>query len=218
MCFSATASFSVAGILTGIGIASVYKNKLKSHRMFASIPFFFAVQQFFEGLLWLKISAQNNLLNDVFSYIFLIFAFILWPIWIPISLSNTEKMFLKRRILRVFGVFGAFFSLCSTYILMTFNIEAQVLSCHISYNFSFNNHLNTVALIFYCIVVVVPFFVSSLSCSKLFGASLIFSLLMTYLFARIALTSVWCFFAAILSILVFVSILKENSAGKILKL
>jgi len=44
MCFSATASFVLSGILAGVGAASLAKTSLPSHRMLAAIPLVFAVR------------------------------------------------------------------------------------------------------------------------------------------------------------------------------
>jgi hypothetical protein len=46
---------------------------------------------------------------------------------------------------------------------------------------------------------VVPFFVSTMRRAKLMGGVLVLALIATFIIERQALTSVWCFFAAILS-------------------
>ena len=50
----------------------------------------------------------------------------------------------------------------------------------------------------------------SISRAKLMGTVLVLSLLATFLIERQALTSVWCFFAAILSVLIVLSISKDH--------
>jgi hypothetical protein len=56
----------------------------------------------------------------------------------------------------------------------------------------------------------VPFFVSTISRAKLMGTVLVLSLLATFVIERQALTSVWCFFAAILSVLIVLSISRDH--------
>ena len=56
MCFSATGSFALSGVLAGIGTVSVARNASKQTAMFASIPLIFAAQQAAEGIVWLTIS------------------------------------------------------------------------------------------------------------------------------------------------------------------
>jgi len=62
----------------------------------------------------------------------------------------------------------------------------------------------------YVLPTVVPFFVSTISRAKLMGTVLFLSLLATFLIERQALTSVWCFFAAILSVLIVLSISRDH--------
>lgn len=54
MCFSATASFSVAAITAMIGIAAVKHVKRPRDLMVAGVPVLFAAQQAVEGFLWLQ--------------------------------------------------------------------------------------------------------------------------------------------------------------------
>lgn len=72
MCFLATASFSAGIVLTVIGVASIKKSNHKSQLLFASNPFFFGLQQFAEGILWLTIPRGNYfVLQKIATYIYL---------------------------------------------------------------------------------------------------------------------------------------------------
>src|SRR5690348_1383449 len=84
MCFSATGSFAIAGVLAGLGAASMVRNSSKAQRMFAAIPFIFAAQQATEGIVWLTIhDGQHASLHRLAVGAFLGFALIVWPIWLP---------------------------------------------------------------------------------------------------------------------------------------
>ena len=84
MCFSASASFGAGVVLSVIGVASIKKAKSPTQIIFASIPLIFAVQQITEGFLWLSLTHSNFAsLKQVTTYIFLFFAQIVWPIWVP---------------------------------------------------------------------------------------------------------------------------------------
>src|SRR5579862_8446929 len=63
----------------------------------------------------------------------------------------------------------------------------------------------------YVIPAVVPFFVSTMRKAKIMGAVLTASLLLTFVIEREALTSVWCFFAAILSVVIVLGISGQHS-------
>ena len=83
MCFSATASFTAAAVLALTGVISVASAPKKRWLLFALIPFLFSLQQFFEGVIWINGGGSGNF--------FLFFAFVIWPIWIPVSLLLIEK-------------------------------------------------------------------------------------------------------------------------------
>src|SRR5476649_1319487 len=92
MCFSASASFGAGAVLLVMGITSLKKSSKPSQILFASIPLFFALQQITEGFLWL------SLLHPLYAscrwpatYLFLLFAQIIWPIWVPLSIRLLEK-------------------------------------------------------------------------------------------------------------------------------
>ena len=85
MCFSAEASFSLSVVLVSAGVYCV-KNTTSKNRLLlpvAFIPFFFAIQQFSEGWVWLGLHWDNNALVKIFAMVFLFFAVVFWPFWIP---------------------------------------------------------------------------------------------------------------------------------------
>jgi hypothetical protein len=67
-----------------------------------------------------------------------------------------------------------------------------------------------VLLAAYALPTVLPFFVSSASLARATGAALVVSLVAAVIIEWDALTSVWCFFAAILSGLVLAAVVLEN--------
>jgi len=84
-------------ILSTIGVISLKQVKTASQIPFASIPLIFAAQQFTEGVLWLALPSSTNLiLQTITTYIFLFFAQVLWPIWVPFSILKLEMDKRKR--------------------------------------------------------------------------------------------------------------------------
>lgn len=61
----------------------------------------------------------------------------------------------------------------------------------------------SIAFVFYLITTIVPFFVSSARRMWVFGILIAVSCIVTGFFFSQYLTSVWCFFAAIISIIVY---------------
>src|SRR5687768_18398485 len=96
MCFSATASFGAGIVLSTIGIATIKKAQRREQLAFAAIPLLFAVQQFSEGFVWVGLQNSNALMASAGTYVFLFFAQVLWPFWVPWSVMILEKKETRR--------------------------------------------------------------------------------------------------------------------------
>ena len=132
MCFSTTASFVSGAILTAIGVASINKIQNKSQILFACIPFIFAIQQFAEGFVWLSLlNSTNHLWQHISTYCFLIFAIVIWPAWVPLSMLLIETKHKRKIALGIVSGLGILFSILSSFYLVFYNSEAQLTSYHI---------------------------------------------------------------------------------------
>jgi hypothetical protein len=200
MCFSAEASFAGGVIISAIGVATIKKVHNPSQLIFASIPLFFGIQQFAEGLVWMTIPNPDyaNVLK-ISTYVFLIMADFLWPMMIPLAVLFMEENKKKKRILRVFSIAGLTLSMYYAFCLLSFNIYPQISGYHILYKTDFPKSLSMIAFVIYLIVTITPLFVSSIKRTHLLGALMFLSCLVTAIFFRQYLTSVWCFFAALIS-------------------
>src|SRR5258708_7431556 len=88
MCFSAQASFAASAALLPAGVYCV-GSPLRwrwGMLLLALVPLAFSVQQFAEGLVWRGLEQGDALLVQNASVLFLFFAIVFWPFWIPLSL------------------------------------------------------------------------------------------------------------------------------------
>jgi len=204
MCFSAEASFAGGIIISAIGVATVTKVHKSSQLVFASIPLFFGVQQIMEGTLWLTIPlAEYADLQKISTYIFLIMADFLWPTMIPLSVLLMEEKPRRRKILKILLGMGVALSLYYAYCIISFTVTPQIMGYHILYNTTFPRSLSMPAFIVYLVVTITPLFISSIKRTHLMGILMFLSCLVTAIFFTQFLTSVWCFFAALLSVVIF---------------
>ena len=213
MCFSATGSFSVAAVIAGIGAVAVRRAPPPSHRMLAAVPLLFAAQQVAEGIVWTTIGHPAHAgLQSLGVAVFLGFALVFWPMWVPISLFVAEKNLRRRRALAVLSWIGVLVGGYASVLLIRGRPVAHVAGHSIAYSYVERGPALVLALYLpgYVLPTVVPFFVSTISRAKLMGTVLIVSLLATFLIERQALTSVWCFFAAILSVIVVLSLGEDH--------
>ena len=204
MCFSPEASFTGGVLIFSIGIATVKNVHKPNQLVFAIIPLFFGIQQITEGFLWL--SLQNPgfpNIQKVTSTFFLIMAEVLWPMVIPLSVLLMEENKTKKRILKGLLALGILLSAYYAYCLTNFTVNPQIVRYHIQYNNDFPVAFRNLAFAIYLIATIAPLFVSSIKRMRYLGILMFLSCLISALFFMQYLTSVWCFFAAFISIVIF---------------
>jgi len=212
MCFSATGSFAISGVLTAVGAASVARNSARPLRMFAAIPLIFAFQQAAEGSVWLTMDGVHAAVHRLAVNGFLSIALLVWPTWMPFALKLAERDPGRRRALAALSWMGVAVAICAAVWLVRFNPTAEVAGHSIRYRYS-PNASDAEALLYllvYAVPAVAPFFVSTVRLSPTIGVMLIVSLIAATIVEKDALASVWCFFAAMLSVLVLVAVEREG--------
>ena len=200
MCFSPEASFAGGVIISAIGVVTLKKIHKPSQILFACIPLFFGFQQFAEGFVWLTLPMPDHILFlKIFVYIFLITAQVIWPVMIPLSVLLMEKSNKKKETLKVLLLIGVALSMYYAFCLLNFHINPRIEGFHIIYYNDFPESLSMIATIIYLIVTIPPLFISSVNRTHLLGILMTFSCIVSVIFFKQYLTSVWCFFAALIS-------------------
>jgi hypothetical protein len=214
MCFSAQASFIAAGTLTAIGLLStrtaIHNKKLLP---LATTPLFFALQQAAEGFVWITLhnNTMPNYLHATSMYSFVFFAGIWWPTWVPLTMLCLETNPARRRLLFSTLFFGATTSLLYLISMIIQPVTVAIVGHHLyyptlSYPFGSGNTIlqyidNTIPEL-YLIATVLPFFLSSIRYMWTIGLIMGLACLTSQLFYHPTTASVWCFFAAIASMLI----------------
>ncbi|HRQ63215.1 MAG TPA: hypothetical protein PLU71_05115 [Candidatus Dependentiae bacterium] len=212
MCFSATSSFAAAGMLAGIGVLSLIHVRKKEQYLMAGIPFGFALQQLTEGFIWQQYGLKSSTYMQIMMYIFLLFAFVIWPMWIPAAVFASEHNKRRRKLLFYNVLWGMLVAVYGAYILITYPITVQITNHSIEYVFGHKISTEYVWIVYlfdYVLATILPFFISSKKIHKVFGGLLAGSLVLTYFVWTVTLVSVWCFFVALLSMLIFIDVYKK---------
>jgi hypothetical protein len=204
MCFSPEASFAGGVIISAVGVTTIKKIHSPAQIVFASIPLFFGIQQIAEGFLWMTL-ADHDFLNiqKISTYLFLIMAQVIWPSMIPVSIMLMSDKIKRKKILRILSGIGVSLSIYYAFCLLTFNVSPQISGYHILYENDFPQSLSNPAFSVYLIVTITPLFVSGVKRTWLLGILMSLSCLVSVFFFTQYLTSVWCFFAALISGVIF---------------
>lgn len=208
MCFSAAASFAAGGALSVAGGLTIAQVKEKSELPLASIPLLFGIQQAIEGAVWLSFSSP--ILNTIATYAYSMFSHVLWPIFVPLSVLLIENDPTRKNILRLISFLGLAVGLYLLYFIVFEPVTAHVINNSIAYH---SPHLYVYLIMaLYLIVTCGSCLFSSHRIINLFGVVLLISFAIAAWFFVDTFFSVWCFFAAVLSIIVY-WYFQSNSAG-----
>ncbi len=186
----------------------------------AAVPLLFATQQFCEGLVWLGFAREDAVLIEKASVAYLFFALAVWPFWIPFSVLFIEPRKGRRLLLGFLTILG----LVWTWVYLPLFLEpsrwlvTEVPHDHHSVEYKFENlpafqigstdtsDLWTVGY-FLSVAIALVMFAGRPTVNPVSKAvSTIAALALPVLFAICwvvywyAFASVWCFFAAWLSL------------------
>lgn len=207
MCFSPTASFTAAAVLGGIGILTLKETKYPNEVPLALFPLLFAIQQFIEGLLWLNLLHHGDWDTQLLligSYAF--FAGVIWPIYVPVSISMLEPNPDSKRTMLLIALIGAALASYAGLVIWMQIYSAEIINNCIYYDF-LTPPFSAVMQIAYVIAVCGPFFLSSRRWLRWIGGFNFIGFILANYFYHDFLTSVWCFYAAMLSGLIYLDFL-----------
>ena len=239
MCFSATVSYSAAVVLVSTGVYAVQQARRLSppYLLWALIPVLFGVQQAFEGGVWQALTAGNANAVVPFALGFHFFSHFLWLWWLPlcsylVEPDQTSKIGkLRKRVIGGCAIFGAFAG-ALVYSVMLFHPEWMSVAVRehsiiydfvVPYNITIpyfsSIHIPITPVMLYGLTILVPLLSSSHRLIRIFGVLVALSMVLASAAYNEAFVSVWCFFAAVLSLyLVYmirhlVAVSKTHGAG-----
>ena len=137
-------------------------------------------------------------LNEIGVYGFLLFATFLWLFLSPLSIYLLEEKIQNKRFLLVLAGAGVIFGIYLFGWIIYHGVEPQTFSGNLFYDLKFIPFYE-MSKYLYLTIIVLPFLIAQRLSFKLFGGLIIGSFVISQLFFQVTLVSVWCFFAAILS-------------------
>jgi len=211
MCFSAPASFIAGTSLSAVGVAALKRTEARSERPLAMIPLLFGIQQLTEGVIWLTFRHDAPLLKQTMTYLYSGFSHVLWPVYVPFAVGVLEAVRWRKKAIFAFEAAGIPVGLYLLYFIVIRPVVAEVVGRHIVY---VSPHFHEIpVMVFYLAATSVSCFFSSHGFIKLFGVLMFLSFIAAYLVHAMAFLSIWCFFAAILSLLIYLHLRFRDLGG-----
>lgn len=226
MCFSAPVSYSAAVVLLATGVYAVRQARRLQppYWMWALVPVFFGLQQAFEGRVWQALYAGNASEIVPFALGFHFFSHFLWLWWLPLCSYIVETGRIRKRLFAGFALFGAFAG-SMVYSFMLFHPEwmSVVIREHsIIYNFSVpyrsSIEIPVTPMMLYGLTIMVPLLFSSHRLIRIFGGLVALSMALASVAFNEAFVSVWCFFAAVLSLYIVYMIRQLVAESKLIRI
>jgi hypothetical protein len=202
VCFSATADFTGSVVLGTIGVATLKEVTRPRELLLASMPCLFALHEFVEGFVWLGLDgrlSQQVAHNAGAAYV--LYAQGILPFLLPFSIYLIEPTKRQRRRMLGFVILGGVLALYLLWGLTAYPLAISEQEHSILYiNVITNTDL--VALL-YVVATCGALFFSGFGDLVLLGWANLIGLLTVMMVKRYAFTSVWCAYAAAVSIIIY---------------
>ncbi|GAB3682115.1 DUF6629 family protein [Salinisphaera aquimarina] len=202
MCFSASASFTSAAAVAVVGVATVARSNHPKEWLFAAVPLFFAWHQFNEGMVWLGLHGDLGIGTlDDWGFVYMLYAQALLPLLMPLSVWLIEPDKQRGRRILPFLAVGAVLVLYVLWALLNFDTHIGVRDHSVVYHNPGTRSIVVAAL--YIVVTCGALFFSGYRYIVMLGVLNLVGLSVVLLIKQYAFTSVWCAYAAVISVLIY---------------
>jgi len=214
MCFSATASFATGVVLLPLGVRGValaLRREPARWLPLAVTPLLFAGQQVLEGIVWLALdhAAPEPLLRPA-ALAYLAFAFAFWPVWMPwcsLRLAAGQASVGVQRLMCLCWGMGALLAAQLWLPLLRNPGLIQPIVRHGSIDYQVEVPASVLLghqplTLLYALIVCLPLLLTPSWRLRWLSLALALAFAIAQLAYLHAFSSVWCYFSAVLSILV----------------
>jgi hypothetical protein len=215
MCFSAEADFVGAAVAGAIGVATLREPHEARELPLALLPLGFALHQVAEGVVWLDLEGTApKSVGNVALYAYLVYAWALLPLLVPLSVMLAEPLRARRRWI---GWLLALGTIAGTYLMWSMtqgNVTARIVDHAIEYGGAGSDA--DVVTVLYVVATCGAFLLSSQRRIVIFGIFNLFAVLVLVWVRAEALTSLWCAWAAIVSLFIYLHFADRRRAAEAL--
>lgn len=202
MCFSASADFVASAVLVAVGVATLREVKDRRELLLAAMPCLFAAHEFIEGFVWMGLdgSMPQWVAHDAGSA-YVLYAQGLLAFLLPFSVFLIEPTKRQRRRMMAFVILGGVLSLYLLWGLIAYSTSIAMQAHSIVYV----NPITTTTLVavLYVIATCGTLFFSGFRALVVLGWANFIGLLVVSVVRHYAFTSVWCAYAAVVSVIIY---------------
>ncbi len=208
MCFSVEADLVAGAALLPVGALSLREVRHPRELLFASLPLVLAVHQLVEAVVWAGADGDVSPgLARVAMFAYLAVALPLLPTLVPLSVLLLEPPHRRRRV-SPFLLLGAVVSAHLTFVLATHDVSVAARPHALDYSTGMQH--GVVWAVLYVVAVVGPAVLSGYRSIVVFGVANLVGLAVVAWLYRDAFVSLWCVYAAVVSALVVVHLVRRR--------
>jgi hypothetical protein len=187
-------------VLLGLSVVTLRAARRPRELPFAAIPLLFAIQQLVEGVIRLTFDHEAPVLNAVMTHVSSFFSRVLWTAYLLVAVLLIEPPGWRRTSMAAVAAAGLAVGAYLMYTLAAFTVVARPTGQHIEYVSP--HFFVAAAMSLYLLSTCVGPILSTDRLVRVFGVLALLSFGAVYYFYATWFISVWCFFAALLSVII----------------
>lgn len=209
MCLSPEVDFVAGTAIAGVGVATLAAVRRPRDLLVAALPLGFGIHQFVEGFVWLGLRGQvAPAVGDVARDAYVLYAQAVLPMVVPLGFALLEPDRRRRRWVWPFALLGLLTGLYLLWQVTAWPIVAEERAHCVAYTTHTPYALPSATA--YVLAVCVPALLSSRRHLRWFGVVNVVGLLGAATMQEEEFTSVWCLYAAVMSVLILVHFRRDR--------
>ena len=216
MCFSPGADVVVGGIVVVIGADALRHVREPRQIALASLPLLFGLHQLDEAFVWLGLQGRvSESVERVGIWIYVLFALAALPALVPVAVLAVERSAGRRRMISALAALGIGIGIALASSLFRGSVDAAIDGRHIAYNVSALSQGRELTAL-YVVAACGALIVSSHRDLAALGLLNLVAVPVLMWMTVSGFISLWCFWAAIVSVIIDVHV-RRSLAGRALR-
>ncbi len=211
MCFSPEADFTAGAVVAGVGIEALRRVRVRRELIVGALPLLFGIHQVTEGFVWLGLRGQvPSGVGAAAKDAYIIYAHAVLPVIVPLGFTLLEPDRRRSGLMWWLVCLGVVLGGYLLWQVTAYPVAAQLQARCIDYT----THTPNDGLIgvLYVVVTCGPALISSRRYLRWFGLVSVAGVIAVALVRADELTSLWCLYVAMVSILILEHFRRQRSS------
>jgi cytochrome bd-type quinol oxidase subunit 2 len=213
MCFSPEADFTAGALITVVGVQTLRRVRTRRELVIGALPLLFGLHQLVEGFVWLGLRGQvSQALGNTAKDVYIVYAHAVLPVIVPLGFLLLEPDRRRARLLWPFVGLGVLLGAYLLWQVTAYPVGAQEQAHCINYTTHAPN--DYLLAVLYVLATCVPALLSSRPYLRWFGLLSIVGVIATAVVRVDELTSLWCVYVALVSVLIFEHLRRQRTTER----